>query len=187
MSDRQTRRSAVGHRSHPGKYPERAGRNVRFNVTIKHNIMQTATDFSLVFEVDNPSNAVYTAINNVTGWWTENMEGSSKRIGDTFTVTFSETYITLRVAEQRTNFRIAWEVIDCHKHFLQNPKEWVGTTVCFDIEQVNYVGSRVRFTHVGLVEPLACYDICSDAWGRYLLGSLKALITTGKGYPDQKE
>lgn len=149
--------------------------------------MQTATDFSLVFEVDNPSNAVYTAINNVTGWWTENMEGSSKRIGDTFTVTFSETYITLRVAEQRTNFRIAWEVIDCYKHFLQNPKEWVGTTVCFDIEQVNYVGSRVRFTHVGLVEPLACYDICSDAWGRYLLGSLKALITTGKGYPDQKE
>jgi len=33
---------------------------------------------------------IYTAINNVTGWWTENMEGSSKRIGDTFTVTFSE-------------------------------------------------------------------------------------------------
>jgi len=40
---------------------------------------------------------------------------------------------------------------------------------------------------VGLVEPLECYDICSDAWGRYLLGSLKNLINKGQGTPDRKE
>lgn len=145
------------------------------------------TDYAIAFEVEKPSNDVYVAINNVPRWWTENFEGSSKKIDDEFVVTFSETFIKLKVVEQRTNFRIVWEVIDCHKHFLKNPKEWVGTKICFDLDNIDYESTRIRFTHVGLVEPLECYDICSDAWGRYLLGSLKNLINKGQGTPDRKE
>lgn len=145
------------------------------------------TDYAVAFEVEKPSNEVYMAINNVPGWWTENFEGSSKKTGDEFVVTFSETFIKLRVAEQRTNFRIVWEVIDCHKHFLKNPKEWVGTRICFDIENIDYENTRIKFTHLGLVQPLECFDICTDAWGRYLLGSLKSLVNKGKGTPDRKD
>lgn len=148
--------------------------------------MQEKT-YAMEFEVPSPSNVVYTAINNVSGWWTQNITGNSKKIGDVFTVTFGETFIQLKVTELRTNFKVVWEVVDCHKHFLKDKKEWVGTKIHFDIENVDYENTKLKFVHKGLVSALECYEICCDAWGRYLHGSLKKLITTGKGTPDQKE
>jgi len=44
--------------------------------------------------------------------------------------------------------------------------------------------TEIRFTHQGLVPKLECYDSCADAWGSYIGGSLRSLITTGKGHPD---
>ena len=32
-----------------------------------------------------------------------------------------------------------------------------------------------------------CYDVCSNAWGQYITGSLGKLITTGKGEPNLME
>ncbi len=42
-------------------------------------------------------------------------------------------------------------------------------------------------THVGLVPAYECYGVCSDAWGTYINGSLRNLITKGKGQPNQNE
>jgi hypothetical protein len=47
--------------------------------------------------------------------------------------------------------------------------------------------TEVRFTHVGLVPGHVCYGACSNAWGSYINGSLRSLITTGKGQPNEKE
>jgi hypothetical protein len=38
-----------------------------------------------------------------------------------------------------------------------------------------------------LVPAFACYGDCSDAWGFYINDSLRSLITTGKGQPNQEE
>lgn len=46
---------------------------------------------------------------------------------------------------------------------------------------------QVRFTHAGLVPAYECYDVCSNAWGEYITGSLRKLITTGKGEPNPVE
>ncbi|ULQ56235.1 SRPBCC domain-containing protein [Flavihumibacter rivuli] len=142
-------------------------------------------DYSAVIEVANTSNEVYNAINNVPLWWTENFEGSSKKLNDEFMVTFGETFIKLKVAELVNNYKVVWEVTDSFKHFLKNKKEWVGTKICFDIVNDDNQKSILRFTHMGLVNSLECYDICSDAWNGYLQGSLKSLIVTGKGTPDK--
>ncbi|HEY8915475.1 MAG TPA: hypothetical protein VIM87_03525 [Chitinophaga sp.] len=32
-----------------------------------------------------------------------------------------------------------------------------------------------------------CYDACSNAWTGYIQGSLKNLVSTGKGQPTPKE
>jgi hypothetical protein len=45
--------------------------------------------------------------------------------------------------------------------------------------------TEVRFTHVGLVPAIECYDNCSNAWGFYINGSLRTFITTGKGQPNE--
>ena len=39
----------------------------------------------------------------------------------------------------------------------------------------------LSFSHLGLVSEFECYDGCSSAWGFFVNGSLKHLITTGEG------
>jgi hypothetical protein len=143
-------------------------------------------DYSTLMEVEKTSNDVYTAINNVPLWWTENFQGDSKRLNDEFMVTFGETFIKLKVVDLVNNYRVVWEVTDCFKHFLKNKREWVGTKICFDIANEENKKVKLTFTHLGLSTPLECYEVCCDAWNGYLQGSLKNLITTGKGTPDKK-
>ena len=46
--------------------------------------------------------------------------------------------------------------------------------------------TEVRFTHVGLVPDYECFENCSSAWGFYVNSSLRSLISTGKGNPNEK-
>jgi len=77
-------------------------------------------------------------------------------------------------------------VLGVHLNFTKDKTEWKGTEITFEISKM---GNRteVRFTHVGLVPEYACFDMCSNAWGLYINGSLRSLISTGKGQPNQKE
>ncbi|UYQ94962.1 SRPBCC domain-containing protein [Chitinophaga horti] len=133
------------------------------------------------------ANDVYLAIKNIPGWWTENYEGKTGKIGDEFTVTFGDTFIHLQLKEQLVNHKLMWEVTGGHKHFLENPKEWVGTSIQFDIANIDNEKTEITFTHHGLAAPLECYDICTTSWHGYLHGSLKKLIETGEGNADKKE
>jgi len=144
------------------------------------------TNYSSVIKTNKTANEVYNAINNVNLWWTENIEGGSKKLNDEFIVSFGETYIKLKVIELVNNYKVVWLVTDCFKHFLNNKKEWVGTKICFDIANQDNEVTNLVFTHIGLIDPLECYLICCDAWNGYLQGSLKSLINTGMGKPDSK-
>lgn len=143
-------------------------------------------NYSVLIETAKTSNEVYSAINNVQQWWTENFEGASTKLHDEFTVTFGETFIKLKVAELVNNYKVVWQVTDCYKHFLENKKEWVNTKICFEIANEANKKTKLTFTHFGLTNPLECYEICCDAWNGYLMGSLQSLINTGKGTPDKK-
>ena len=46
--------------------------------------------------------------------------------------------------------------------------------------------TELRFTHVGLRPAIECYGKCAGAWGFYINHSLRSLITTGKGGPNNK-
>lgn len=56
------------------------------------------TDFIITFEVDKTPKEVYQAINNVSGWWTEDLEGHSQKLNDEFTVRFFDD---IHVSTQR--------------------------------------------------------------------------------------
>jgi len=70
--------------------------------------------------------------------------------------------------------------------FVEDKTEWNGTKVIFDISQKDGK-TEVRFTHQGLSSKQECFDACNDAWGSYIRGSLKNLITKGNGQPNKKE
>jgi hypothetical protein len=78
---------------------------------------------------------------------------------------------------------VSWRVVDGYLGFVKDKSEWTGTDITFEIARKGDK-TEVRFTHVGLIPEFECYNACSDGWATYVNGSLKNLITTGKGQPN---
>jgi hypothetical protein len=139
--------------------------------------------YTASFTVDQSPEEVFAAINNVRGWWSGEIEGATDTLDAVFTyryedVHFSKQKITALVPGER----VAWHVLDGYLNFTEDKTEWTGTDITFDIAPK---GDRteVRFTHVGLRPQSECFDSCSNAWGFYINGSLRTLVTTGQGQP----
>lgn len=141
-------------------------------------------NYTTSITVKQSPEAVFAAINNVRGWWSEDVEGNTGMLGDVWYYHARDLHrCTLKVVEWLPGQRVAWRVLDNHFSFVADRTEWIGTTIAFDIEPVGE-GARLTFTHIGLVPDYECYDVCHDAWGTYIRGSLKALITSGSGRPN---
>lgn len=143
-------------------------------------------DYTATISVEQAPEAAFAAINNVFGWWTEDLVGRTDTLGDEFTVRFGKIYKKMRIVELVPNERVAWLVLDSHLSFVKDEHEWNGTKIVFDIVDAGGK-TEIRFTHIGLVPEIECFNACSDGWGFYLQGSLRSFITTGKGHPNQKK
>ena len=146
-----------------------------------------AQSFTAAFTVDQSPNEVFAAINNVRGWWSGDIEGSTDQLGAKWTYRYRDVhYSHQEITELIPGQRVAWHVLDGFLSFTEDKTEWTGTDITFDISEKDDK-TEVRFTHVGLVPDFECFDNCSNAWGFYINGSLKELITTGKGEPNEKD
>jgi len=143
----------------------------------------SSSDYTTTISVNKAPKEAFIAINNVRGWWTENLEGKTEKTGDEFTVTFGKVHVsTQQLIEVVPNKKVVWLVTDSNLNFIQDKQEWNNTTISFEILQKDDK-TQVRFTHHGLIPGIECFDACSNAWGDYIQGSLKSLINSGKGKP----
>jgi hypothetical protein len=139
--------------------------------------------YTTSFVVDQSPETVFTSINDVRGWWGEDVEGNNDTVGDEFTYRVRDIhYSKLRVTELVSNQRITWLVLDNRMKFVADQTEWVGTTISFEIVSKGEQ-TEVRFAHSGLDPEFECFDVCSNAWGSLMHTSLPSLITTGSGTP----
>jgi hypothetical protein len=144
-------------------------------------------DFTTSILVDQSPKEAFDAITNVRGWWSEEIEGGTAKLGDVFKYHFKDIHICkMKLVEVVPNKKVIWDVLENDFNFISDKKEWVGTKVVFEISTKNNK-TEVRFTHQGLVPDYECYDICFNAWTNYIQNSLYNLITTGKGQPNPKE
>ena len=93
---------------------------------------------------------------------------------------------TQKITELMPGKKVVWHIVDSHINFVKDKAEWNGTDVVFEIAKRG-AKTELRFTHVGLVPAIECYGKCAGAWGFYINESLRNLITTGKGDPNEKE
>jgi hypothetical protein len=141
-------------------------------------------NFAVSILVDKSLQEAFDAINDVTGWWTENTTGNSKKENDEFEVRFGDVhYSKQKLVEVIPNKRITWLITDSKLNFIKDKSEWTGTKVIFDIEKEGDK-TKITFIHAGLIPEIECYNACSNAWSGYIQKSLKQLIMTGKGKPE---
>jgi uncharacterized protein YndB with AHSA1/START domain len=141
----------------------------------------TSQDFHSTFSVPQSPEEVFAAITDPKRWWTGDIEGSAIKIGDTFSYRYGDVhYSKQKVTDLVPGQRAVWQVLESHLPGNEDPEEWNGTEIRFEITD-NDGQTEVRFSHQGLVPSFQCFDSCSSAWGFYINGSLKRFITTGEG------
>jgi hypothetical protein len=144
-------------------------------------------NITTTFSVDQTPKEAFDAINNVRGWWSGEIEGSTDKLGDEFTYRYKDLhYSKQKVIELIPGKKVVWLVLDSTLNFVEDKSEWNGTKIIFEISKKGNK-TEIRFTHAGLVPKHECYNACSDAWGFYINNSLRSLITKGMGQPNPKE
>jgi hypothetical protein len=141
-------------------------------------------NYIATFSVSRSPKEVFDAINNPRGWWSEEIEGTSNKVGSVFKYHYEDVHrCRIKVTKLIPGKKVGWLVLDNYFNFTRDKSEWKGTRIVFDIYKSGNK-TKVRFTHVGLVPHYECYNVCRDAWDSYIRGSLRSLITTGKGQPN---
>lgn len=145
--------------------------------------MATA-DFTTTILVDQTPKQVFDAVNNVRGWWSEEIEGSTDKLNDEFTYHYQDVHrCKMKLTEVIPGKRVVWLVMDNYFKFTKDKTEWKGNKIIFEISEKDNK-TQLQFTQLGLVPEYECYDVCRDAWSTYIKNSLRSLITTGKGQPN---
>ena len=141
-------------------------------------------NYTITLTVNQAPEEAFAAINNVRGWWSEEIEGSTDKPGAEFKYHFKDIHrCKLKITELIPGKRVVWHVLDNDFNFTKDKTEWKGTDIVFEISKKGD-NAEIHFTHAGLVPEYECYDACSEGWGFYINSSLRDLITKGKGQPN---
>jgi len=147
----------------------------------------TSLHYSTTILVEQSPEEVFNAVTNVRGWWSEEIEGGTQRQNDEFLYHYKDVHICkMKLVEVVPGKKVVWLVLDNHFNFTKDESEWKGNKIIFQISKKGNE-TQLTFTQEGLVPEYECYNVCHDAWTSYIQGSLRSLITTGKGKPNPKE
>lgn len=137
--------------------------------------------------VDKDANTAFRAIQDFRAWWSEEIEGATDKVGETFFYHYKDVHLCkVKLVEEIQDKKLVYLVTDNEFSFVSDKTEWVNTKLIFELEP-SEGKTKIVFTHEGLVPECECYEVCEDAWTSYIQGSLKNLIETGTGNPNARE
>lgn len=137
-------------------------------------------DFTTTIVVDQSPEQVFNAVNNPKAWWSGAIEGNAEKLNDEFSYRYEDFHLSKqRVVEMLPDQKVVWLVTESQINYAEDKREWAGTKISFEISEQNNK-TQLRFTHLGLVPEIECFNSCSNAWSQLIQQSLLRLITTGK-------
>jgi hypothetical protein len=140
-------------------------------------------DLSISITVAQTPHDVYSAINNVRGWWSSNAHGKTSRLHDEFLLDFKRHWWAFKIIETIPGKKVVWKCTGSYMPWNEDEHEWSGTIVEFEIFQFDSK-TNLKFTHKGLLPQCACFEGCLKGWTGYIRISLANLIEKGIGTPD---
>lgn len=142
--------------------------------------------FTKTISVNKSPGEAFDAIKDFRGWWSEEIEGRTDTLNDNFLYHYKDIHrCKIKLIEYLPERRLVYQVVENEFNFVKDKKEWVDTKLIFEISPEGS-GTKIKFTHEGLVPHYECYQVCNDAWSGYIGNSLKNFIQTGKGNPNPK-
>ncbi len=146
--------------------------------------------YRTTLRVEATPEQAFEAINDVRGWWSQDVDGRTDIVGAAFDYRGNQDGTNvhraqIRVTQLVPGQRVAWQVLDNWMSFIDDQAEWKDTRIVFEISPTEE-GSEIRFSHLGLVPAYECFDVCFDAWTFFIQSSLRALIATGRGEPMER-
>src|SRR4249919_1715137 len=116
----------------------------------------TTSNFTTTILVDQTPEEVFNAINNVRGWWSEEIEGSTGKLNDEFNYHYEDVHrCKMKIIEFIPKEKVVWLVLDNYFKFTKDESEWTGTKIIFDISEKDGK-TQLQFTHQGLVPQYEC-------------------------------
>lgn len=141
-------------------------------------------NFTTIAMVNASPLEAFNAINNPRAWWGQEIEGTTDRLHEEWTYRYRDLhYSKHKTIELVPGKKVVWHVVDAAITFLEEKSEWNDTNIVFELSDKDGQ-TEVRFTHVGLAPDVECFEVCSSAWSGLIGTSLRRLIETGKGDPD---
>src|ERR1700677_3439244 len=115
------------------------------------------SSFTLSIQVDATPQRVFDAVNDVRGWWSEEIDGDTDRPGAEFKFQYKDVHRTThRITEFVHGKKAVWHTVESYIGFVADKREWDGTDVVFEIVKKGDE-TELRFTHVGLAPQVECY------------------------------
>lgn len=138
-------------------------------------------DFTTTILVNQSPKEVIEAISNPQNWWSGEVTGKALQLNDEFSYQYKDFhYSKQRVIELIPEQKVVWLVTESIINYVDDKDEWTGTKISFEVMPQGGK-TQLRFSHLGLVPAVACFDSCSNSWSQLIQQSLNSLITTGKG------
>src|SRR5260370_7392218 len=135
--------------------------------------------FTTTFLVEESREEVVYAVNNVRGWWSGNIEGSTDKLGAEWTYSYKDMHRSKqKITELVPGKRIVWHVLDSYLSFVKDKTEWNGTDVVFEISKKGDK-TQLKFTHAALAPEFGCFDHHSKPTRGYINRSPTNLDTNG--------
>jgi uncharacterized protein Usg len=149
--------------------------------------MKDSNSFTSTIVVDKDPATAFNAIKNFRAWWSEEIQGNSGELNEVFFYHYKDVHLCkIKMIEMIPDRKLVYQVLDNEFNFVKDQSEWINTKLIFEISPEGN-NTKVKFTHEGLVPEHECYNICNEAWTKYIQESLYNLITSGKGQPNPKE
>ena len=102
--------------------------------------------YTIALTVNQTPQEAFAAVNNVRGWWSEEIEGSTDKFGAEFKYHFKDIHrCKLKITELVAGKKVVWRVLDNFFNFTKDKTEWKGTDVVFEISKKGGK-TEVRFT-----------------------------------------
>ncbi len=119
----------------------------------------TNQNFTTTFSVDQTAEEVFKAINDVRGWWSEEIEGTTDKLGAEFTYPYEDVHrCKMKITEFVPSKKVVWLVLDNYFNFTEDKTEWKGTKIIFKIIKQGDK-SEICFTHLGLVPEYEYFNL----------------------------